>query len=70
MGDEPSTTRTNYSNISYDQGYYGATNTSTSSSGNPKLSRMPSRTEDSLVSENYLNHEINNILKNMDKIVA
>ena len=52
----------NTTNISNNT-YYG-------SNGGIKLSRNPSKTEDSLVSENYLNHEINNILKNMDKIVA
>jgi hypothetical protein len=36
----------------------------------PKLSKQNSRVEDVTISEAYLNLEINNILKNMDKIVA
>jgi hypothetical protein len=36
----------------------------------PKLSKQGSRVEDVTISEAYLNVEINNILKNMDKIVG
>mgnify|MGYP002622748365 CR=1 FL=1 len=63
---ETSTDRTHY----IDKGY----NTSSTETGfyhAPKLSRAASRTEDSTVGgETYINYEINNILRNMDRIVA
>jgi len=36
----------------------------------PRMTRYNSRVEETTMSENYLNYEINNILKDMDKIVA